>query len=580
MSSSYLLNLKINQLQQEVQGIGESIGYFFDVTSSNGLTIDGSGTAVNISAPNNNNTMNGASNVTRGAPWKATATVQANSNMWFGVSTDITQSFPNPSVPSMSMCNNGFLCDTENSVTNGYIITNGIISGTDDVKPGDIVSITYDGTTLIYKVNNTIATTVSVPTLPGVRLVCGSFSGGRLNNITWSGTGSSGGGGGGNLEDVLATGNNGGGIGMTNVGNINTSGNIIAENIKSNAYLEIGNAAGGTSQLHFLYGNGTTSGNNYQIIGDNGNDSLAIQLYENNILKEEPFKITPDQVIVNQELYTVNGIQSDADVLLVSPSKLTVETNVDGNDTFSLEGSTTSPEVSITYYDSSNTPTNLINMSNILNNNSDRTITYTFGDDFSPYSIPIIQIKGSEESIKQTGVVLDSVWNPPTLFLNTSLQSTTSKVIPYNQTVSILSFNLNGFNTSNNNIYNLATMLISTLNVANFQVKTGTNTSPLFLQLWVSDVKDDNFIAGNPMIMSYTSPNLGFGGSPSGFKATKVLMSYIKELTFGSTLFINCKVNGATDPSNTFVLNGLSFNTAQIQLQPTLQDTTPAVIVL
>ena len=314
MSSSYLLNLKINQLQQEVQGIGDSIGYFFNVTSSNGLTVTGNQTAFNISAPSGNDAMWGSSDVARGAPWVTTASVQPNSVMWFGVSTDITQSFPSPSVPSMSMCNYGLLPDTNpGPIGNVYSITDGQISSSpiSTVTAGDDLSISYDGTTVTYKKNNISIGTVSVPTLAPVRLVCGSYEGGQMNSITWSGTGSSGGGGGGssNLQDVLATGNNAGNQDILN-----------ARNIFLNDYLNIGNAVSNTSQIHMCWDTGVVTGGNIQLVAgnDGGGDSrLLVQEYKDNALVANLLALTNSvaefSTEVNATSFTVGS--SNANVI-------------------------------------------------------------------------------------------------------------------------------------------------------------------------------------------------------------------------------------------------------------------------
>jgi hypothetical protein len=330
MSSSYLLNLKINQLQQEVQGIGESIGYFFNVSSSNGLTVTGNETAFNISAPSGNDGMWGSSDVARGAPWVTTASVQANSVMWYGVSTDITQSFPTPSVPSMSMCNYGLLPDTNpGPIGNVYSITDGQISPSpiSTVTAGDVLSISYDGTTVTYKKNNINIGTVSVPTLTPVSLVCGSYEGGQLNSITWSGTGSSGGGGSSSdLQDVLAVGNNAGNQDILN-----------ARNIFLNDYLNIGNAVSNTSQIHMCWDTGVTSGGNIQLIAENDgadNSKLFVQEYKSNALVGNLLTLTNSVAEfsgeVNASSYTIGSSSANVLDTVTNPPVLLTSGSLNG----------------------------------------------------------------------------------------------------------------------------------------------------------------------------------------------------------------------------------------------------------
>ena len=73
------------------------------------------------------------------------------------------------------------------------------------------------------------------------------------------------------LGDVLSAGNSANGLNMTNVGSIACS------NLTTTGYLEIGNAVSNTSQLHFMYGNGTTGGDNIQLIG--ASNGLTAQYY-------------------------------------------------------------------------------------------------------------------------------------------------------------------------------------------------------------------------------------------------------------------------------------------------------------
>lgn len=272
MSSSYLLNLKINQLQQEIQGIGQSIGYFFNVTSTTGLTIDGSETAVNISAPRTNNTMWGASDISRSGSFSTSATTgngYASTVMYFGISKDITQVFPGASTPSMAMCDWGLVVTNQVSeitpATMVNLIQNGVRNPTNygistNDRPTE-ASIVYDGTTLKFYGGGTeiVALRQTVELAGGYRLVCGSFYGGVLNSITWSGAGgSSGGGGNENLQMVLANGNDAGLQDILNVKDLQINGltNILGGAIVQGAEKAVEFAS--ATNLQFATNNGIT----------------------------------------------------------------------------------------------------------------------------------------------------------------------------------------------------------------------------------------------------------------------------------------------------------------------------------
>jgi len=112
-----------------------------------------------------------------------------------------------------------------------------------------------------------------------------------------------------NLKDVLTTGDDADGLNIENVGtlsgtNINMTGNIFCD-----AYLEIGDAISNTSQLHLLYGNGTTEGNNFQVIASAG-DNLQIQQYKPSGLYNQPLLINDLNYILlksNNLIYTQDG---------------------------------------------------------------------------------------------------------------------------------------------------------------------------------------------------------------------------------------------------------------------------------
>lgn len=308
MSSSYLLNLKINQLQQEIQGIGNAVGYFWNGTSPNGLVIDGGESACSIAAPIGNKTMYGYSDVKRGAPWITTAVVQPNSNMWFGISTDVTQTFPGASVPSVAMCNYGVVIDTFGSSTQMFSLVNGVLNTSISfgVTIGMTITMQYDGTNITFDAGNTPLPgfTQNVPVLVPVNLAFGSFDGGQLNTITWSGTGSSGGGGGtANLEDVLTNGNNAGNLSIVNVDTITLhSGGTVVDTVSIPPVLNIG-----SNLLNILMSKNYNSGSNYNLASFN----LPSSVYNMFTLVFKTFNFSCDVTGTNSNNWEITFWLSD-----------------------------------------------------------------------------------------------------------------------------------------------------------------------------------------------------------------------------------------------------------------------------
>jgi hypothetical protein len=114
------------------------------------------------------------------------------------------------------------------------------------------------------------------------------------------------------LGEVLANGNSANGLNIDDVGtlacNSLTSSNLIeGYNIKANAYLIIGNDVG-LSNLQLNYGDGTSSGNNFSIVGYA--DQYLIQQYKNSTLYNQPVQIDDVNFIKyksNWIVYTKDG---------------------------------------------------------------------------------------------------------------------------------------------------------------------------------------------------------------------------------------------------------------------------------
>lgn len=249
-------DIQLNNLNEEIIAIGEYVGYYWDLIPNDAsITVSGENNDFKATVSNGNNTSYAYSSLKRNDLWSCSCSITDNSYMAMGISTNLTASFPNPSAPSMKMMNYGMIVDRQNA--NGcWQVVNGVITGTATTyNVGDVLKMEYNGTTLSYSINdNPVFSNVSVA-LDSVNLVIASYYGGTAYNISFPGTG--GGGGSGstvNLKDVLTNGNNGGNIGMTNVGSITTNGAC---------FFEGGIAVGGR-------GVGINQGSQYQVESNNG----------------------------------------------------------------------------------------------------------------------------------------------------------------------------------------------------------------------------------------------------------------------------------------------------------------------
>lgn len=109
------------------------------------------------------------------------------------------------------------------------------------------------------------------------------------------------------LNEVLTNGNSANGLNIDDVGTLNTAFVNATDSIYADGYLQSGNKAG-LSAVQLLYGDGTSSGNNYQIIG--ANDTYIIQQYKNNVQTAQPLLIngeTLTQFKTSNLVYTQDG---------------------------------------------------------------------------------------------------------------------------------------------------------------------------------------------------------------------------------------------------------------------------------
>lgn len=222
--ASWNTGLYLNELQQEINAIGEYVGYYWSlIPNDNNITVSGSDNNYAVSVPNTNNSSYAYSNLTRNDNWTITCVCQANSNMFIGVAENLSADFPGAFSPSMKMVNYGVLMDTQGAVNDLYPIVNGVLGIAYSIAPNQTLKITYDGITLKFFVDNVEETTFQqTVSIDPIYLVVGSAYGGSVKNITFTGSGS-GGGGTQNLQEVLINGNNANNLDITNLNNLYVS---------------------------------------------------------------------------------------------------------------------------------------------------------------------------------------------------------------------------------------------------------------------------------------------------------------------------------------------------------------------
>jgi hypothetical protein len=271
--ASWNTGLYLNELQNEITDIGEYVGYYWSLTpNDSNITITGSSNNFNVSSPNGNNTSYAYSNLTRNNNWTITCVCQANSNMFIGIAENLSETFPGSSSPSMQMINYGVLMDTINGVNDLFPIINGVIGVAGDISTGQTLKITYDGITLKFFVDNVeVSAFEKTVSLSPIYLVVGSFFGGSIKNITFTGSGS-GGGGTQNLEEVLTNGNDGGNLNITNVNNVSLNGDL---SILENKNLLIGT---NTNQEFKIYG--SSSSPQFNLIHNDTNTLITTDILQ------------------------------------------------------------------------------------------------------------------------------------------------------------------------------------------------------------------------------------------------------------------------------------------------------------
>jgi hypothetical protein len=497
MSSSYLLNLKINQLQQEINGIGNAVGYFFNVTSPNGLTIDGSDTAVNIAAPSGNNTQYCFSNIQRSGSFQTSSISGTNvnsTNMYYGISKDVNQVFPNASSPSMAMCDWGFLIDNQTTSLQSsvFLIENGVYKNELSNVAKSFrteTQITYDGTTLRFFVDGVEipAYRQTIELAGGYYLVAGSFSGGELNKITWTGTGGTSGGGGSNdnLQMILANGNDAGNQDIVNV-----------KNLLLNGYLQVGDSAGESSQLNLAFDN-----KRWKLIGTSINNpsqgELAFQFFNNNALVSTPFTITESQIIAKNEFLTTssNDINSGRDVLAFG--SLSCAADAQSTSYYQVVADKTNNLLNIQLEPPEGSPIIMLSMNPL-------TASFEIGGGTADQTIiPNVSLVGKINNSPFRSRVLDSFAITPSTYLTSN---TTNGSFSFSGgtsvTKTLYTFDLKGLGYDA--IYNNFTMYISSISFNTLIVDyAGFNDN---IQFFLSNTLNSPFSTEYPLNVSKTIP--------------------------------------------------------------------------
>ena len=177
------------------------------------------------------------------------------------------------------------------------------------------------------------------------------------------------------LNEVLSNGNSAGGLDIDDVGTLNTGSIVATNSILADGYLQAGNKAG-LSAVQLLYGDGTTTGNNYQIIGVN--DTYVLQQYKNNALTAQPLLINQEtltQFKTSNLVYTQDGTNNYyiLDSNFNTPCYKQIFSNL--NQTVQGMGAVASPFFSVPIYTKNPTYNYGVNYAEILFSSLNLTFT-------------------------------------------------------------------------------------------------------------------------------------------------------------------------------------------------------------
>jgi len=276
------------------------------------------------------------------------------------------------------------------------------------------------------------------------------------------------------LNEVLNNGNSANGLDIIDVGTLNTGSIVATSSIYADGYLQAGNSAG-LSAIQLLYGDGTTTGNNYQIIGVN--DTYVLQQYKNNALTAQPLSINQEtltQFKTSNLVYTQDGTNNYyiLDSNFNTPCYKQIFSNL--NQTVSEMGAVPSPFFSVPIYT--------------------KTSSYNYGVNFSEILFSSLNLTFTSSTVFSNGL-------QATLFLSSS--DTVQEFNPQvGNSIVINISNTNGqptytFNSSIPIIlyYNNSTQFNKLYLMVAYSVVTLTNYN---LQISNSNMVITSYISGNP----------------------------------------------------------------------------------
>lgn len=144
-----------------------------------------------------------------------------------------------------------------------------------------------------------------------------------------------------------------------------------------------------------------------------------------------------------------------------------------------------------------------------------------------------------------TGLIFDTVINPVSLCINTTVNNLTSKVVNGNSSTSILSF------SPNKKIDNCTyfTLNFNSLSFTFDRLSVGVST-PETIFIFITDTLDGDFDENEVLNIGYLTPdlNLGSGGNPE-FSKNSILLSFFNDTSTptGKNLYLNIKVNSSSN---------------------------------
>jgi hypothetical protein len=244
-------NAQIGRINNEIVNIGEFVGYYYTLVGVGNAKIYNNNS---VSFNNGDNSSYCYTSTSKDTNFSGSLNTSTESNIFIGISKDLTQSFPTPSSPSMKMIDYGVLIDTQVGSPSYIQIINGKITAVTVGYPGYFGTIDFNYVTqtgvLSFLINNVVFYTITLGTTleDPFFMVVGSFYGGLAQMITWEGGSVYGGGGltSQNLEQILAIGNS---ANNQNITNVNTLGVLSVGNTTGTLNLFCGSSNQPSVQL-------------------------------------------------------------------------------------------------------------------------------------------------------------------------------------------------------------------------------------------------------------------------------------------------------------------------------------------